>query len=175
MTTCIPIFPLNTVLYPGGLLPLKIFEQRYLDMTKTCVRDAAPFGVCRIREGREVGLPAVPEQIGCTALITQWEMPHLSVFHLRTRGQQPFRILRHTTQSDGLIRAEIELLAEAAVRGEQHVIDGVLPGCRHRRVQPVSDPPTQLHLDGAHRREAIGLPVDELLAEPAHPLGQLVG
>jgi Lon protease-like protein len=114
MTTSIPIFPLNTVLYPGGLLPLKIFEQRYLDMTKACVRDAAPFGVCRIREGQEVGLPAVPEQIGCTALITEWEMPHLGVFHLRTRGQQPFRILRHTTQSDGLIRAEIELLAEAA-------------------------------------------------------------
>jgi Lon protease-like protein len=114
MTTSIPIFPLNTVLYPGSLLPLKIFEQRYLDMTKACVRDATPFGVCRIREGREVGLPAVPDQVGCTALIAEWEMPHLSVFHLQTRGQHPFRILQQTTQSDGLIRAEIELLAEAA-------------------------------------------------------------
>ncbi|MBI3529897.1 MAG: LON peptidase substrate-binding domain-containing protein [Betaproteobacteria bacterium] len=114
MTTSIPIFPLNTVLYPGGLLPLKIFEQRYLDMTKVCVRDATPFGVCRIREGREVGLPAVPDQVGCTALIVEWEMPHLGVFHLQTRGQHPFRILRQTTQSDGLIRAEIELLEETA-------------------------------------------------------------
>jgi len=113
MTTSIPIFPLNTVLYPGGLLPLKVFEQRYLDMTKACLRDATPFGVCRIREGQEVGLPAVPENIGCTALIAEWEMPHLGVFHLRTRGQDPFRILRHSTQSDGLICAEIELLAEA--------------------------------------------------------------
>ena len=114
MTTSIPIFPLNTVLYPGGLLPLKIFEQRYLDMTKACVRDATPFGVCRIREGREVGLPAVPDQLGCTALIEQWDMPHLGVFHLQTRGQQPFRILQQTTQSGGLIRAEIELLEETA-------------------------------------------------------------
>ena len=114
MTASIPIFPLNTVIYPGSLLPLKIFEQRYLDMTKACVRDAAPFGVCRIREGREVGLPAVPEQTGCTALIAQWEMPHLGVFHLQTRGQQPFRILRQSTQPDGLIRAEIELLEDAA-------------------------------------------------------------
>jgi Lon protease-like protein len=113
MTISIPIFPLNTVLYPDSLLPLKIFEQRYLDMTKACLRDATPFGVCRIREGTEVGLPAVPEQIGCTALIAQWEMPHLGVFHLQTRGRQPFRILRQSTQSDGLIRAEIELLAEA--------------------------------------------------------------
>ena len=111
--TSIPIFPLNTVLYPGSQLPLKIFEQRYLDMTKACVRDGTPFGVCRIREGQEVGLPAVPEQIGCTALIAQWDMPHLGVFHLQTRGQQPFRILRHTTQSDGLIQADVEFLAEA--------------------------------------------------------------
>ena len=114
MTTSIPIFPLNTVLYPGGLLALKIFEQRYLDMTKACVRDATPFGVCRIREGREVGLPAVPDQLGCTALIEQWDMPHLGVFHLQTRGQHPFRILQQTTQADGLIRAEIELLEETA-------------------------------------------------------------
>lgn len=114
VTTSIPIFPLNTVLYPGSLLPLKIFEQRYLDMVKACVRDATPFGVCRIREGREVGLPAVPDAIGCSALIAQWDMPHLGVFHLQTRGQYPFRIVRQTTQSDGLIRAEIELLEEAA-------------------------------------------------------------
>ena len=114
MTTSIPIFPLNTVLYPGGLLALKIFEQRYLDMTKACVRDATPFGVCRIREGREVGLPAVPDQLGCTALIEQWDMPHLGVFHLQTRGQHPFRIMQQTTQADGLIRAEIELLEETA-------------------------------------------------------------
>ena len=112
--TSIPIFPLSTVLYPGSQLPLKIFEQRYLDMTKACVRDGTPFGVCRIREGQEVGLPAVPEQIGCTALIAQWEMPHLGVFHLQTRGQQAFRILHQATQSNGLIRAEVEFLTEAA-------------------------------------------------------------
>ncbi|HKB81698.1 MAG TPA: LON peptidase substrate-binding domain-containing protein, partial [Burkholderiales bacterium] len=112
--TNLPIFPLNTVLYPGGLLPLKIFEQRYLDMTKACVRDATPFGVCRIREGREVGLPAVPDPIGCTALIAEWEMPHIGVFHLQALGQKAFRILRHSTQSDGLIRAEFEFLEDNA-------------------------------------------------------------
>lgn len=114
MTNSIPIFPLETVMFPGSLLPLKIFEQRYLDMTKACVRDNAPFGVCRIREGREVGVPAIPEQVGCTALIVEWEMPHLGVFHLRTRGQVPFRILQHTTQPGGLIRADVEWLEEAA-------------------------------------------------------------
>ncbi|MCW5626902.1 MAG: LON peptidase substrate-binding domain-containing protein, partial [Burkholderiales bacterium] len=43
-----PLFPLDTVLFPGGMLPLKIFEQRYLEMTKVCLRDDAPFGVCLI-------------------------------------------------------------------------------------------------------------------------------
>jgi len=109
----LPIFPLNTVLFPGALLPLKIFEQRYVDMTKACVRDHSDFGVCRIREGREVGLPAVPERIGCSAQIMEWEMPHLGVFHLRTRGQVPFRILQHATQAGGLIQADIEWLPES--------------------------------------------------------------
>ena len=76
----IPIFPLSTVLFPGGLLPLRIFEQRYLEMTKTCIRDLTPFGVCLIREGQEVGAPAVPHGVGCTARILQWDMPHLGLF-----------------------------------------------------------------------------------------------
>lgn len=113
MASTIPIFPLHTVLYPGSLLPLKIFEQRYLDMTKACVRDTSPFGVCRIREGQEVGAPAVPETIGCTANIVEWDMPHLGLFHLRTRGDRPFRIVRQSSQPDGLIRAEVEWLEDA--------------------------------------------------------------
>ena len=114
MSLSIPIFPLHTILYPGGLLALKIFEQRYLDMTKACVRDGTSFGVCRIREGQEVGVPAIAEQVGCTAVITQWEMPHLGLFELRTRGEQPFRILTQSTQANGLIHAEVEMLADNA-------------------------------------------------------------
>ena len=65
----ISLFPLNTVLFPGGMLPLKVFEQRYIEMTKTCLRDSRPFGVCLIREGHEVGTAAVPEPVGCLAAI----------------------------------------------------------------------------------------------------------
>ena len=61
------IFPLNTVLFPGGVLPLKIFEQRYMEMTKVCISDDRAFGVCLIKEGRETGTPAVPQDIGCLA------------------------------------------------------------------------------------------------------------
>ena len=64
----IPLFPLNAVLFPGGRLPLRIFEQRYMDMAKACLREDRPFGVCLIREGKEVGSPAIPVDIGCLAL-----------------------------------------------------------------------------------------------------------
>ncbi|MBL8532214.1 MAG: LON peptidase substrate-binding domain-containing protein, partial [Betaproteobacteria bacterium] len=89
----LPIFPLNTVLFPGGSLPLRIFEQRYLAMTKACLRDGTGFGVCLISEGGEVGKPALPTEVGCLAVIDQWEMPQLGVFHVRTHGQERFRLL----------------------------------------------------------------------------------
>jgi Lon protease-like protein len=109
------IFPLNTVLFPEGVLPLKVFEQRYLEMTKACLRDNAPFGVCLIREGSEVGAPAVPEKVGCLATITQWDMPQLGVFQLLTRGGERFRILETRIARSGLISASVEMFrAEAA-------------------------------------------------------------
>ena len=113
MHVSLPLFPLNAVLYPGGLLPLKIFEQRYLAMTKACLRDGTGFGVCRIREGLEVGAPAVPDSIGCTASIAKWEMPHPGIFHLQCRGGEPFRIVERTVQPDGLIRGTVEILEDS--------------------------------------------------------------
>lgn len=54
----LPIFPLGSVLFPGGTMALKIFEQRYMDMAKNCLKHAKPFGIALIREGQEVGLTA---------------------------------------------------------------------------------------------------------------------
>lgn len=104
------IFPLNAVLFPGGVLPLKIFEQRYLEMTKVCIREDRPFGVCLIKEGQETGTPAVPQEIGCLARIAQWDMPQLGVFHLLAEGTQRFRIVRSSVEKNGLIAAAIETL-----------------------------------------------------------------
>ena len=106
----IHIFPLNTVLFPGGVLPLKVFEQRYLEMTKICISENRPFGVCLIKEGQEVGTPAVPQEIGCLARIAQWDMPQLGVFHLLAEGTQRFRIVRSSVEKMGLIAASIETL-----------------------------------------------------------------
>lgn len=112
MPRTIHIFPLGSVLFPGGTLPLKIFEQRYLEMTKTCIRDEQPFGVCLIREGNEVGAPAVPERVGCLATITQWDMPQTGMFHLTATGGERFELLETTIAPNGLITGTIEALPE---------------------------------------------------------------
>ena len=114
----IHIFPLNTVLFPDGLLPLKVFEQRYIEMTKACLRENRPFGVCLIKEGREVGTPAVPEPVGCLAAIEQWDMPQLGVFQLIARGGARFRIREMRVAPNHLISAEVEPIPPDAAAGE---------------------------------------------------------
>jgi Lon protease-like protein len=110
--TEIPLFPLNTVLFPGGRLPLRIFEQRYMGMAKACLRDSTPFGVCLIREGKEVGSPATPVEIGCLARIAAWDMPQLGVLQISALGEQRFRLLGRRVQADGLAVGSIELLPQ---------------------------------------------------------------
>jgi len=109
----LPLFPLNTVLFPGGRLPLRIFEQRYMDMAKACLKDGSPFGVCLIREGAEVGEAAVPNEIGTLAKIVDWDMPQLGVLQVSARGERRFRILSRRVQRDHLARASVELLPDS--------------------------------------------------------------
>jgi uncharacterized protein len=108
----VALFPLHTVLFPGGLLALRVFEPRYMQMVSACLRASEPFGVCLIREGKEVGAPAVPHSVGCLARIAQWDMQQLGVLNIVARGERRFRILERRVQADGLARADIELLAE---------------------------------------------------------------
>jgi len=177
------LFPLGTVLFPDGLLPLRLFEQRYLEMGKACLRDAAPFGVCRIREGSEVGAPATPEPVGCVARIVQWDMQQLGVLQIVAQGTQRFRILERRLQADGLARATVELLPEepdapvperlaacrqlleriAAEHGERvfaqpfRFESSAWVGARLAEVLPLPGPLKQqlLELDGVARLEAI--------------------
>ncbi|HKA44614.1 MAG TPA: LON peptidase substrate-binding domain-containing protein [Burkholderiales bacterium] len=118
------LFPLNTVLFPEGVLPLKVFELRYIEMTKTCLRDNIPFGVCLIREGPEVGTAALPARVGCLATIAQWEMPQLGLFHLLTRGGQRFRVRETRVAPNQLITAKVELLPLDPTGGEVDTLCG---------------------------------------------------
>jgi hypothetical protein len=114
----LPLFPLHAVLFPGGRLPLRIFEQRYIGMAKACLRDALPFGVCRITRGDEVAKPeardAIPgfAAIGTLATIGTWEMPQLGILHVTARGGARFHVRSHAMQADGLIVAEATPVAD---------------------------------------------------------------
>lgn len=100
------------MLFPGGRLPLRIFESRYMEMIKISMKNDSPFGVCLIREGAEVGEPALPVAIGCLAQIAEWDMPQLGMLHVSARGGRRFRILSRSVQRDGLARAKVEILPD---------------------------------------------------------------
>lgn len=114
--TWLPLFPLKAVLFPDGILPLKVFETRYIDMVRECMRRARPFGIVLIKSGDEVGAAAEPETIGSLAHIADWDMQELGVMMLRTRGGERFRILETRVLNDQRLEARIEMLeADSAI------------------------------------------------------------
>ncbi len=123
----IPLFPLKSVLFPGGMLALKVFEQRYLDMAADCMRRESPFGICLIRSGEEVGTPAVPHPVGTLATIVSWDMAELGILHLGVSGSRRFRIVDTRVEGDGLLRATVELLAEGRPVAVPEAQRGLLP------------------------------------------------
>lgn len=106
----LPIFPLGNTLFPAGLLHLNIFEPRYLAMTAECIRKGSPFGVSLIRAGFEVGVPAVPSAVGCTARIIEWSQPMTDRYRLVAKGESMFKIVSRRIAEDGLMLARIELI-----------------------------------------------------------------
>jgi hypothetical protein len=110
MSEEIPLFPLNTVLFPGGPLPLRIFEPRYLDLVKRCLREDSGFGVVLIREGVEAGGPAQTFDVGTYARIVDFSQQPDGLLGIRALGQSRFRILERRRARDGLNLADVEWL-----------------------------------------------------------------
>ncbi|EEA00001.1 peptidase S16 lon domain protein [Burkholderia sp. H160] len=111
----LPLFPLHTVLFPDGLLPLKIFEARYLDMARDCLREKTAFGVCMLKSGAEVAReeePSVPETIGCLAEIDECDVEAFGMLLIRARGTKRFRLLSHRVEASGLLVGMAEPLAD---------------------------------------------------------------
>ena len=105
----VPIFPLNTVLFPDGPLPLRVFEPRYLDMVSRCLKTDTPFGVLLIRDGNEVGM-ATTYDTGTLARIFDWYQGSDGILGVTAIGEQRFRMIACQRQSDGLNVGTIELL-----------------------------------------------------------------
>ena len=105
----IALFPLNIVLFPDGRLPLRIFETRYVDMVRRCMRETQSFGVVLIREGGEVG-PAETFDVGTLAQIVDFHQLQDGLLGLSCIGRQRFRIRSRSRQADGLNVAEVDQL-----------------------------------------------------------------
>jgi hypothetical protein len=104
-----PLFPLASVLFPGGQLQLRIFEPRYLDLVRECTRYGTGFGVCLILEGQEVGAPAVPAAIGTIARISDFHRGEDGLLGIVAEGGPRFRVARSRVRSDGLLRGDAEV------------------------------------------------------------------
>lgn len=111
------LFPLNTVLFPGGVLPLRVFEPRYMEMAKTCMRDSKPFGVCLIQEGEETGTPAVPHNVGCMVNIVDFDMTQIGMLNLKTVGTHRFSVLETREDAQGLILGQVTQIPDEAMAG----------------------------------------------------------
>jgi hypothetical protein len=107
----VPLFPLQTVLYPGGPLPLRIFEARYLDMISECLKSASPFGVLLIRHGIETGTTST-YATGTLAKIADWYQGSDGLLGVTAIGEQRFRLISSWRRDDGLNLGEIEILDE---------------------------------------------------------------
>ena len=105
------LFPLSMVLFPKGPLPLRIFETRYVDMVRRCMRESSDFGVLLIREGAEVG-PASTYEVGTTAHIMDFHQLADGLLGLSCVGRQRFRVQRRHVQGDGLHVGEVVPLAQ---------------------------------------------------------------
>lgn len=107
----IPLFPLNTVLFPGGPLPLRIFETRYLDMISRCLKEGRGFGVVLVYEGRDPGGAARMAELGTMARIVDWDQGDDGLLGVTAHGQGRFRLRGSRVQEDGLNLGEVEFLA----------------------------------------------------------------
>lgn len=105
----VPLFPLNTVLFPGGPLPLRIFESRYVDMVSHCMRHESPFGVLLIRDGNETGM-STTHNVGTLARISDWYQGSDGLLGITAIGEQRFRLISSRRQDDGLNIGSIEIL-----------------------------------------------------------------
>lgn len=106
----LPLFPLSSTVLPGGIMPLRLFERRYIDMVKECFRNSTGFGICLIKHGGEAGEPSEPYPIGTTVSIIDFDQGADGLLQITARGEEEFKVLTYTTSDTGLIIGEVEIL-----------------------------------------------------------------
>lgn len=142
----IPLFLLRVVLHPGGRMELRVFEPRYLEMVKACLRESTPFGVCLIARGREVAQSAAdtaePHRVGTLATIVDWDMPQLGILNIVSHGGQRFRVLAWRREPNGLVRARVEMLPDPPTQPIPQAYARLVPMLRSL-IEALETPPPQ--------------------------------
>ena len=143
------LFPLQSVLFPGAVLPLKVFEARYLDLVGDCLRERTPFGVVCLRQGADVDRDGVRfERLGVFARIDTVDAERAGILHLRCTGLQRFQIDgAPRQQSDGLWRADVielpddePLAPDAALLPTVKALAGAIGALREQGSAPFAEP-----------------------------------
>ncbi len=152
----LPLFPLGTVLYPGGVLPLRIFEVRYLDMIGRCHKAGAPFGVVSLVQGSEVRRPGSTEafaSVGTLATISEFETPRPGLMMTRVSGTQRFRITARDQLKHGLWVADVERLPDdmTVVIPDDLKVTAAALGKLIQSLQAKAAAPEQMPLQGPWR------------------------
>lgn len=149
-TTTLPLFPLRTVMFPGGPIPLRIFEPRYLEMVATCMRHDHGFGICLARQGRDTDPQSEPVDIGTEMAISDFTRLEDGNLGITADGQQRFRVLRKWQTPVRLWMAEVTPIANepaAAVPQDCEVLARLLAALYEELGEPWSERPT--HYDNA--------------------------
>lgn len=111
MVKALPLFPLSSIVLPGGQLPLRIFEPRYLSMVRGCLKAESDFGICLIENGFEVGQLARPYPYGTRVQIIDWDVDDSGLLMIVTQGVQRFRTVDTSVTPEGYLLGEVELLS----------------------------------------------------------------
>lgn len=176
----LPLFPLNVVLFPEGLLPLRIFEARYLDMVSSCLRRERSFGICAIAAGSEVGGPALPRLIGTEAHIVDCDMDQPGLMNITVRGGRRFAVEDHEVETNGLLTGMVRWLTEPAAVAYPPELRDVLPLLMQISAELGERLPAPHRFDdpawvGARYAEILPIPLDakQALLELDDPLSRL--
>ena len=163
----IPLFPLGTVLFPGGPLPLRIFETRYIDLVRRCLRDGSGFGVVLIREGVEAGGPASTFDVGTYARIVDFSQQPDGLLGIRAVGERRFRILERRRARDGLNLADVEWLPEEVRRPLPEEFGELVPAL-DAILDQLGDPHASLERHPDDAGWVVGRLAELLPIRPAH-------
>jgi Lon protease-like protein len=127
----IPLFPLNTVLFPSGVLPLRIFEPRYLSMVSECMKSGSGFGVVAIQKNGEAGSEAGFQKTGTLARIVDFDLLEDGLLGITCQGEQRLQVMSHRIQADQLILGRVEFLPADPLLPPLPVHDPLLDFLRH--------------------------------------------